>query len=134
MTIQLDTTTRNAILDAIEASIGASPTLKLRTGAQPASTATADSGTVLATLPLPADWMSAAADGAKALLGTWADASADASGTAGHFRVYDSAGTCRMQGSATITGGGGNLTLDNPVLVATQTVTITDFTLTAPHP
>jgi len=134
MTIQLDTTTRNAIVDAIEASIGASPTLKLRTGAQPASTATADSGTVLATLPLPADWMSAAADGAKALLGTWADASADASGTAGHFRVYDSAGTCRMQGSATITGGGGNLTLDNPVLVATQTVTITDFTLTAPHP
>jgi len=134
MTIQLDATTRNAILDAIETSIGASPTLKLRTGAQPASTATADSGTVLATLPLPADWMAAAASGSKALLGTWADSAADASGTAGHFRVYDSAGTCRMQGSVTITGGGGNLTLDNPVLVATQTVTITGFTLTAPHP
>jgi len=134
MTIQLDTTTRNAILDAIEASIGASPTLKLRTGAQPASTTTADSGTVLATLPLPTDWMSAAADGAKALLGTWADSAADDSGTAAHFRVYDSAGTCRMQGSVTITGGGGNLTLDNPVLVATQAVAITDFTLTAPHP
>jgi hypothetical protein len=57
--------------------------------------------------------------------------SADANGTAGHFRIYDSGGTtCHIQGSITATGGGGDMELNNTSIAATQTVTITSFTLT----
>lgn len=131
MTLQLSEAVRNARLDAIEATVGASAVLKIRTGAQPANCAAADSGTVLATLSLPADWMAAAASGAKAKTGTWEDASADADGTAAHFRLYASDGsTCGAQGSVTVTGGGGDLTVDNTSFATGQQFTITAFTLT----
>lgn len=129
MAIQLGTAVRNARLDTIESTIGTSPILKLRTGAAPADCGTADSGTVLATLTLPSDWMAAASSGAKAKSGTWQDTSADATGTAGHFRIYDSGGsTCHLQGTCGI--GTGDLQLDNTSLATGQSVTITAFTLT----
>lgn len=131
MAVQLSIAVRNARLDAIETNIGTSAVLKIRSGAQPATCATADSGTVLATLSLPVDWMAAASSGSKALSGTWQDLSADATGTAGHFRIYDSGGTvCGIQGSITATGGGGDMTLDNTSIASGQQVTITSFTLT----
>jgi hypothetical protein len=130
MAFQFSTASRNAWLDAIETAIGASPTLEIRSGAAPADCAAADSGTVLATIALPADWMAAAAAGAKAMAGTWQDASADAAGTAGHFRIKVG-GTCHIQGSCSATGGGGDMTIDNPVLAAGQQFNVTSFSLTA---
>lgn len=131
MAIQLSVAVRNARLDAIETTIGTSAVLKIRTGSKPATCATADSGTVLATLTLPSDWMSAASSGSKALLGTWQDAAADASGDAGHFRIYASDGTtCGMQGTITATAGGGDMTVASITLVATQIVNVTSFSLT----
>lgn len=131
MTIQLSTAVRNARLDAIETTIGASAILRLRSGAPPANPAAARSGTVIATVNLPSDWMSNASNGTKALTGTWQDLSADAAGTAGHFEVMDSAGTtCHMQGTVTATGGGGDMEVDNTVIAAGQQVTITAFSLT----
>jgi hypothetical protein len=130
MAFQFSVAARNAALDAIETAIGVSPTLELRTGAPPATCATADSGTVLATMALPSDWLAAASGGSKALAGTWQDAAADAAGTAGHFRIKQGA-TCHIQGTVTATGGGGDMTLDNNVLAVGQQVTITAFTLTA---
>jgi hypothetical protein len=131
MALQLSTAVRNARLDAIETTIGTSPILKIRTGAAPAACATADSGTVLATCNLPSDWMSAASVGSKALSGTWQDTSADNTGTAGHFRIYDSGGTtCHMQGTVTATGGGGDLQVDNTSFAAGQQFVISSFTLT----
>lgn len=131
MAIQLSTTVRNARLDAIETAIGTSAIMRIRTGSAPANCGTADSGSVLATLNLPSDWMAAAASGSKAMAGTWQDASADGTGTAAHFRIYDSAGTtCHLQGTVTATGGGGDLTLDNTSIAAAQAITITSFSLT----
>lgn len=131
MAIQFSVSVRNARLDAIETAIGASPIMRIRTGAAPASCATADSGTVLATLTLPADWMADAASGSKSMSGTWQDASADASGTAGHFRIYDASGTtCHLQGTVTATGGGGDLQVDNVNFATGQSFTVTSFTLT----
>lgn len=131
MTIQLSTAVRNARLDQIEAIIGVSAILKIRTGAAPANCGAADSGTVLATLNLPSDWMAAAASGSKAMSGTWQDTSADAAGTAAHFRIYASDGTtCGLQGTVTATGGGGDMTLDNTNIASGQQVTVTGFTLT----
>jgi hypothetical protein len=135
MTIQNSTAVRNARLDAIEVTIGTTAVLKIRTGAQPATCATADSGTVLATLTLPSDWMAAASSGTKAKSGTWEDTSADAAGTAAHYRLYASDGTtCGQQGSVTATGGGGDLTLDNAVIAVGQDVVITGWTWTDGNP
>lgn len=131
MTIQLSVAVRNARLDAIETAIGAGAILKIRSGAVPASCAAADTGTVLATLTLPSDWMAAASGGSKAKLGTWEDNAADALGTAAHFRLYASDGTtCGLQGTVTATGGGGDMTVDNTSFAVGQAFTITGFTLT----
>jgi hypothetical protein len=135
MTLQLSTTVRNAQLDAIETAIGASGILKIRTGAAPANCAAADSGTVLATCNLPADYMAAASGGTKAKSGTWEDLSADNTGTAAHWRLYASDGvTCHAQGTVTLTAGGGDMTVDNTSFVTAQAFTITSFTLTAGNP
>ena len=135
MTLQYSDTVRNAKLDAVETAIGTSAVLKIRTGAQPANVAAADSGTVLATLNLPSDWMAAASGGTKAKSGTWQDASADAAGTAAHFRLYASDGTtAHAQGSVTITAGGGDMTVDNTSFAAGQNFTVTAFTLTSGNP
>src|SRR5687767_13704360 len=132
MAVKMSVAVRNAELDAIETAIGTSAVLKIRTGAPPTNIVDADTGTILATLTLPSDWLAAAAAGAKAKSGTWQDASADAAGTAGHFRIYASDGTTQhIQGTVTATGGGGDMTLDNAVLALAQVVTITSFTLTA---
>lgn len=128
--LQYSTAVRNARLDAVETTIGTSPILRIRTGAAPANCAAADTGTVLATMTLPADWMAAASAGSKASIGTWQDPSADAAGTAGHVRFYDSTGTtCHIQGTVTVTGAGGDVTLDNTNIAAGQSVTITSFTI-----
>ena len=129
MALQLSVAVRNARLDAIETATGASAVLKIKSGAAPADCATADSGTVLATLTLPSDWMAAASSGSKAKSGTWENASADNDGTAAHFRLYASDGTtCHAQGTVTATGGGGDMTLDNVSIASGQTVTISSFT------
>ena len=129
MALQFSTTVRAARADAIETAVGTAPTLELRTGAPPAAPATADSGTVVATMTLPSDWLTNPGTGVKALSGTWQDASADAGGTVGHFRIKQGA-TCHIQGTVTISGGGGDMTLDNNVVTLGQQVTITSFTLT----
>ena len=135
MTLQYSVAVRNGKLDAVETVIGTSAVLKIRTGAPPATCAAADSGTVLATANLPSDWMLAASAGTKSKNGTWEDLSADNTGTAGHFRIYDSSGAvCHMQGTITLGGGGGDMTVDNTSFASGQAFTVTAFTLTAGNP
>ena len=132
MPINYSTAVRNAKLDAVETTIGTSAILRIRTGTKPATCASADTGTVLATMNLPSDWMAAAASASKAKSGTWSDTSADATGSAGHFRIYDSTGaTCHIQGSVTATGGGGDMTLDTTSITSGGVVSISTFTLNA---
>ncbi len=128
--MQESTAVRNARLDAIEAAIGTSAVMKIRTGSAPANCGTADSGTVLATLALPSDWMAAASGGVKAKAGTWEDATADNTGTAGHFRIYASDGTtCHMQG--TVGTSGQDLNLDSVSITAGDDIVVTSFSITA---
>jgi hypothetical protein len=131
MTLQMSVGLRNARLDTVETFGGTTPVLKIRTGSPPADCATADSGTVLATMTLPSDWMQAASAGSKTLSGTWQDSAADATGTAGHFRLYLSDGTtCILQGTVTASGGGGDMIIDNTSIATGQQVSVTSFTLT----
>ena len=130
MAMQYSVSVRNNWLDNYESTIGTAPILTIRTGAQPADCTTANSGTVLATITLPSDWMAAASAGSKAKSGTWQDLTADNSGTIGHFRIHDSTGTtCHHQGTA---GLAGDLVTDSATTTAGQTVSVNTFTLTAP--
>ena len=133
MTVQYSTTVRNAKLDAVETAIGTSAIMKIRTGSVPANCAAADSGTVVATLNLPSDWMANASGAVKGLSGVWQDSSADATGTAAHFRIYDSGGsTCHIQG--TVSTSGADLIVDNTSFNAGQAFSVTAFNLTAGNP
>lgn len=135
MTMQYSVAVRNARLDAVETTIGLGPLLQVRTGAPPVNCAAADSGTVLATVNLPSDWMLAASGGSKAKSGTWQDLSADAAGTAGHFRIKDAGNTtCHMQGSVGMSGSGADMIVDNTNFATGQVFTVASFTLNAGNP
>jgi hypothetical protein len=125
MAIQLSTTLRNARNDQVESHIGASPTLEIRTGAQPANCAAADSGTLLVSMALPSDWRTSASSGSSSKNGTW-QGTAGATGTGAHFRIKQGA-TCHVQG--TVGMGSGDLSLDNTSIASGQVVTCTQFDL-----
>ena len=129
MAIQFSTAVRDARLDAVETTCGTSAVMRIFSGSPPANCAAADSGTVLATVNLPSDWMAAASGGSKAKSGTWEDLSADATGTAGHFRVYNNGvTTCHIQG--TVGTSGTDMTVNSTSFTAGQSFTVNTFTLT----
>ena len=129
MALQYSVAVNNARLDAVESTTGATAKLQIRTGAQPANCAAAASGTLLAELTLPSDWMAAASAGVKAKLGTWTG-TAVGTGTAAHFRIVDNAATtCHTQGSAGLSAT--DMILDNTSIATGQTFTVNTFTLTA---
>ena len=135
MAIQFNVATRNARLDTIESTNGTSCSLEIRSGSVPANSSSANAGTILATINLPTDWMAAASSGTKAISGTWQDLSADNTGTAAHFRVFNSQATkdgttCFMQGTVTATGGGGDMEVSSTSFTAGQSFTVNTFTLT----
>lgn len=130
MAKQFSTTFRNNAVGQFETTVGTAPKLQLRTGAPPANCAAAATGTLLAELTLPSDWLTAASSGQVSLNGTWGG-TGSAAGTAAHYRLLDSAGTtCHEQGTITATGGGGDMTVDNTSIASAQPVSITTWTLT----
>lgn len=134
MTMQFSDAAVHAALDGIETAIGTAPTLEIRSGAVPANCATADSGTLLASIALPSDFMAAASSRAKAKAGTWSGTGGAGAGggtNAGHFRIKQGA-TCHVQGGITITGGGGDMTMDNINIANGQAFVVNSFTLSGP--
>jgi len=127
MTLQYSESVRNAQLDAKETTIGTAPKLRIYTGTQPANCAAAASGTLLVEITLPSDWLSAASGGSKAKAGTWSG-TAVATGTAGHYRIYDSSGTtCHEQGDVS-----DDLSLSPSASITSgNTVTIDSYSTTA---
>lgn len=111
--------------------------LEIRTGAAPGAGA-ADSGTLLVSITLPTPAFGAAAAGVAAKAGTWEDASADATGTAAHFRIKQAGDTGGATGATderiegTVGTSGADLNLDSVSITAGQGVTIDTFTATQP--
>lgn len=143
MPLRVSTGLRNTALDNfLNTGAGVnfdSGVLEYRTGSQPASADDAPTGTILVSMPLPADAFAAASAGSAAKNGTWEDTSADANGTAGWFRLKtsgDGGGSSttdrRIDGTITATGGGGQIELDNTTIGIGQLVTQSTFTLTWP--
>lgn len=131
MAVKFSVSIRNAVVDTVESTIGPSGRLIFYTGTAPANTAATATGTVIATIVLPSDWLTDASGGVKTLNGTWST-TASSTGTIGYYRIYDSGvSTCHEQGSVTVSGGGGDITLDNISATTGQTITLLTKTYTA---
>ena len=74
--------------------------------------------------------MASPSNGSVAMTGTWSNSSPGASraGTALYWRIYDGAGTpvCHLQGDVV-----NDLVLNNTSIAVGQTVTVTQFTISA---
>ncbi len=124
MTFQYGAALRNNQVSQIQTSVGASGTLKIFSGAEPANCAAADPAGLLATIALPATFLTSAG-GVTTIAGTWSVA-ASGTGTAQSFRMYDGSSVCHVQGNTTT-----DLVLNNTSIATGQTVTVTSFTVTA---
>jgi hypothetical protein len=124
MAFQYSATLRNNQVAQIQTTIGGSGTLKIFSGAEPANCAAADPAGLLATIVLPATFLTSVA-GVTTIAGTWSVA-ASGTGTAASFRMYDGSSVCHVQGNVTT-----DLVLNNTSIASGQTVTVTSFTVTA---
>lgn len=137
MALQFSVALRNAMLDSMETTIGVSAKLQLWSGTVPANCAATATGTKLAEYTMASDWAAAASGGTKGFTpgNLPLTTTAIVGGTIGYYRITDSAGastSCHEQGTVTATGGGGDLTVDNPTVTTSQTINVTSFTKTAP--
>lgn len=118
----------NAIGDLVDAGAGAG-TLRIYTGAQPATPNTAVTGTLLATVTLIDPAFGAASTGAKTLTDPPA-ATGVADGTAGWFRIYDSNSNAVLDGACGLSGA--ELNLSTLTISTGVSVDITGGTVTMP--
>lgn len=124
MAFQYGATLRNNQVGQIQTTIGTSGTLKIFSGAEPANCAAADPAGLLATIALPAAFLTSSG-GVTTIAGVWSVA-ASATGTAASFRMYDGSTVCHVQGNCTT-----DLVLNNTSIASGQTVTVTSFSVTA---
>jgi hypothetical protein len=117
MTIRRTDALRNALMDELSTQRGSSAQVQVRSGA---NGGTGGQGTLLAQLTGNAGgWAGAAASGVLTSNAITADSSADATGTAGHYQLNTSGAVFLESG---LIDGGDGVTIDNPSIVAGQTV------------
>lgn len=133
---KLGTATRDSLANAFDDACNAgTPPARIehRTGAQPTNVADASSGTLLGTNIMANPAFGAASTGVVTAGAIASDTNADASGTAGYFRIYtgaggDTAALCQGNSGTATT----DLVFDNNVIVAGGTIAISSMTLTIP--
>jgi len=132
---KISTAARNAACDAIvdllDGGAGAG-TISVRTGSPPTNVADADSGTLLGTLTFSDPAFGSSSSGTATASSITSDTTADASGTAGHFRAKDSNGATVLQGTAGLTGDTPDMVFDNATIVAGGIIACSSFTVTVP--
>ena len=124
----------NAITTALDA--GTAGIIEIRTGAQPTDADSAATGTLLATLTYSATSFGAAADAGPGAIITaasiTADSSADATGTAGWFRILtQGGGTVIADGSCGTSGE--DINFNSVAFTAGSEISITSQTITVPE-
>lgn len=131
MAVKYSTTLRNAQLDVISGAsgVGASGLLRIYSGTRPANVAAAITGTLLAELTLNATFAPGAAAGVLTANAITGDTSANATGTATHFRIWKSDGTTAVIDGDVGTSGS-DLNLTSTSIVATEPVNVTSLVIT----
>jgi len=131
---RLATASRNAAADAVvdRLDLGAGAgTLKIYTGAVPATGNDEGTGTLLATVTFADPAFGAAASGVASATDPAAVTGVGA-GTAVSYVIEDSTGANVWVGDVTATGGGGSLELATTTISVGVTVDISSFTYTQP--
>jgi|SRR6478609_612801 len=131
MAIQHSVAIRNAMNEAIEATIGTSAKLRIYSGSPPTNCASSPTGTLLVEFSLASDWSTASSGGSKALA-TVTGTAGIANGNAGHYRLCDSSGNCHEQGTVSQPGGGGDAIIDNVAIAIGQIVNVLSWVWTQP--
>lgn len=137
MAVRINTGVRNAAVDAVrtlpDAGSGAGK-LRIYTGAQPATPATAATGTLLVEITLndPASDTAASAGSAPFDVAPEPSGIAGNTGTAGWARLLDSNNLAIIDASVSESGGGGNLIIDDADIVAGASVSISALTISQP--
>jgi len=142
MTIRLSVGLRNVVLDAgLATAFDTTGRINIYTGAQPATAATAASGTLLGTLTLASDSVTAgASSGTMTFAAITSDTSADATGTAGWGRIYRTGDTAPGSAGNTtdrrldfaVSTSGSDVNFDSVSFVAGGTIAISSLTVTLP--
>ena len=131
MAIALSTALRNLLADQLAIYISDPNEFRIYSGSMPAHCADAATGTLLATLTING-FTGSASGGVITLDAVTGDSSADASGTAGYWRLMNVAGSSViMQGN--VGAGSGSLSLNTTGIVAGAAVSITSGTITMPE-
>lgn len=129
MTVQASATVRNAWGDAITTAIGNAGLLIIYSGTIPANVAASITGTILAQLTTGTPYASATSAGVLTANSITQDSSADNSGTASHWRQWQSNGTTGvLQGTAGTSGT--DLVLNTTSIVSGGPVSVTSDVLT----
>jgi hypothetical protein len=131
MTLRIGTALRNAMASAVNTTLSAgagAPVVRIYTGSQPATPATAATGTLLVEIPLNDPAGGSPATGVITV-DVDPEPTADASntGTAGWFRILDSDGVAHIDGAI-----GAEMTLASTSITSGTAVTITGGTITQP--
>ncbi len=130
MALGFATTLRTArasqIVAAIDAGAGAGK-LRLYNGTRPATGGSVT--TLLAELTF-SDPCGTVTNGVLTFSAIASDASADTTGTATWFRIVDSTGAFVLDGTITVTGGGGDITMTSTSIQAGVTVDATSLVFT----
>lgn len=118
----------NSALDAWKTSLN-NGYLRIYSGTRPANVAAAITGTLLAELRFNATAFGASANGAATANAFTADSAADNTGTATHFRAFQSDGTTAVMDGEVGTSGS-DLNLNSVAISAGAQVSVTSMTLT----
>ena len=130
MALSYSTAIRNAQLDQITTAVGTTAKLRIYSGTRPANVAASITGTQLAELTCNATFAPAASGGVLTLNSITSDASADATGTATHFRLWNSAGSTAMI-DGDVSTAASDLNLNSTSITVGGSVAVTSFTITA---
>jgi hypothetical protein len=131
MAVKIGSAAASAAADAVTDMLDGG-TIQVRTGAAPTNAGDADSGTLLAELTFGTPAFGAAVAGVATANAITQDASANNTGTAGHFRCKTSGAVVVFQGNVTALGGGGDMQVSSTSVVTGVPFSITSCTYTHP--
>lgn len=134
MAVKLLLSVRNDMANAIVAKIdggGAAGQIKIYSGTQPANPSVAASGTILSEHPLSYP-CGTVTNGVLVFAAITEDSFANATGTATWARIFDSTGAAIVDCSVTVSGGGGDITMNTTSIVLNGPVRFQSLQMTMP--
>lgn len=128
MAIRLDSSIRQALLDSLNTLIsGGSLEFIDNSVGTLAPTDTVQPSQILATATLPNPFSAGATTNGELIANAIPAVNPSVTGTVGFFRIKTSAGDVAATGTVSLTGGGGDITVDNVSFTIGGVVNVTSF-------